>query len=46
MAAADLEAWLQTKESKAVGWPKDRDGQEAVGHHSGRRIIEIKQDQG
>ena len=43
MAPAELEKWLETEESKEVGWPKDRDtGQESVGHHSGRRIVEIK----
>jgi hypothetical protein len=43
MAPGTLEKWLETDESKEVGWPKDRDdGEESVGHHSGRRIIEIK----
>jgi len=42
MAPAEIDKWLGTAESKAVGWPKDRDGRESVGHHSGRRIIEIK----
>jgi hypothetical protein len=38
MTAAELERWLDTDESKAVGWG---DG-ESVGHASGRRIVEIK----
>ena len=42
MTPAELEKWLDTDDSKAVGWPKDRDGGESIGHHSGRRIIEIK----
>lgn len=40
MAPKELEDWLQTEESKSVG---DRDGGEATGHRSGRRIVEIKQ---
>jgi len=42
MAPGKIEKWLETDESKEVGWPKERDGAESVGHHSGRRIIEIK----
>lgn len=42
MAPAALEKWLGSDKSKKVGWPKDRDGDESVGHHSGRRIVEIK----
>jgi hypothetical protein len=42
MVPADLESWLQTAPSQAVGWPKDRaPGVESVGHASGRRILEI-----
>jgi hypothetical protein len=44
MPPSRLERWLGTEESKRVGW-KDDDGDgsaESVGHHSGRRIIEIK----
>ena len=44
MTPARLEKWLETDESKAVGW-KGKDGNsaaESVGHKSGRRIIEIK----
>ena len=40
MSAAELQQWLQTPESKAVGF-KDEDGAESVGHASGRRIIEL-----
>ena len=47
MTPAALEKWLQTDESKEVGYadggPKSAPGgKESVGHHSGRRIIEIK----
>lgn len=47
MTPAALERWLQTDESKSVGWADgthkhDASGPEAVGHHSGRRIVEIK----
>ncbi|CAA9489110.1 MAG: Probable DNA-binding protein [uncultured Solirubrobacteraceae bacterium] len=41
MTPSELERWLETDESKAVGW-KDSDGSESVGHASGRRIVEIK----
>jgi hypothetical protein len=37
MDAAELEAWLETEESLAVG--QKRDGGESVGHASGRRIV-------
>jgi len=42
MSAAELQDWLKTQESVAVGW-KGADGKarESVGHASGRRIIEI-----
>jgi hypothetical protein len=39
MTAKQLEAWLQTDESKAAG-QKDGGG-ESVGHESGRRIVAI-----
>ena len=44
MTPAALEAWLDTPESKEVGWKgEDGDGSgESVGHHSGRRIVAIK----
>lgn len=38
MAPKELEEWLETDESKEVGWGEG----ESVGHHSGRRIVEIK----
>lgn len=39
MTAKQIEGWLETDESKEVG--QKSDGGESVGHHSGRRIIEI-----
>ena len=41
MQPAELEKWLDTEESRSVGWTNDGET-ESVGHHSGRRIIEIK----
>nr|WP_295373713.1 DUF3140 domain-containing protein [uncultured Sphingosinicella sp.] len=41
MSPAELEKWLGTEDSKAVGWTHEGEG-EAVGHQSGRRIVEIK----
>ena len=44
MTPAALEKWLDTDDSKRVGW-KGEDGQgtgESVGHQSGRRIVAIK----
>ncbi|NJR77416.1 DUF3140 domain-containing protein [Sphingomonas corticis] len=44
MAPAELDKWLDTDDSKRVGW-KGEDGQgagESVGHKSGRRIVELK----
>ena len=41
MAPDELEDWLGTDESRSVG--QTREGEkEAVGHKSGRRIVEIK----
>ena len=43
MSAAELETWLTTEESQAVGW-KGEDGHgegESVGHRSGLRIVEL-----
>jgi hypothetical protein len=42
MDADELDRWLATAESKAVGW-KGADGKarESVGHASGRRIVAI-----
>lgn len=36
----ELEDFLETEESKSVGWSED--GGESVGHQSGRRIVKIK----
>jgi hypothetical protein len=40
MSADELEAWLETTESRAVGF-KAADGAESVGHAAGRRIVSI-----
>ena len=43
MTESELKAWLETEESRAVGW-KGEDGKgkgESVGHASGRRIVTI-----
>lgn len=39
MAPAELEEWLETEQSRAVG--QKRDGGESVGHASGRRIVAL-----
>ena len=41
MSPAELEKWLGTDASKAVGTTEDGAG-ESVGHASGRRIVEIR----
>lgn len=41
MSPKALEDWLATDESRAVGWTRAGED-EAVGHKSGRRIVEIK----
>ncbi len=41
MTPGEIEKWLETEESKAVGQKGDEGG-ESVGHKSGRTIIEIK----
>jgi len=41
MAPKELEAWLETEESRAVGQKSD-ENEESVGHRSGRRIVELK----
>ena len=44
MTPAVLDKWLETDDSKRVGW-KGEDGKgvgESVGHKSGKRIAEIK----
>ena len=40
MTASELEKWLGTEESKAVG-QKPSGGGESVGHDSGRRIVAL-----
>ena len=42
MTASELSDWLDTEESRKVGW-KGKDGKaaESVGHASGRRIVEL-----
>ncbi|RYY61918.1 MAG: DUF3140 domain-containing protein [Chitinophagaceae bacterium] len=39
MSPAEIEKWLDTEESKAVGW--DSGDGESVGHKSGEKIIKI-----
>ena len=39
MSPDEIEAWLETDESRRVGWKPD--GGESVGHASGRRIVTI-----
>jgi hypothetical protein len=42
MTAAEIETWLRTGSSQAVGWKgADGSGRESVGHASGRRIVQI-----
>lgn len=41
MTPSALDNWLHTAESRNNGW-KEKDGRETIGHHSGRRIVEIK----
>ena len=42
MTADEIESWLKTDQSRAVGWKgKDGDRPESVGHASGRRIVQI-----
>lgn len=40
MSAEEIAAWLETAESRSVGWKTDSGG-ESVGHASGRRIVQI-----
>jgi hypothetical protein len=40
MTAAELETWLDTEESRAVGQKSGGSG-ESTGHESGRRIVEL-----
>ncbi|NEQ28837.1 MAG: DUF3140 domain-containing protein, partial [Microcoleus sp. SIO2G3] len=39
MSRKQLEEWLETEESQSVGQKKD--GDEAIGHQSGRHIVEL-----
>lgn len=41
MTHKELEDWLQIEESRSVGWTREGES-EAVGHQSGRRIIQLK----
>lgn len=41
MTPAELEKWLDTDESKEVGWTHEGET-ESVGHQSGKRIVAIK----
>lgn len=42
MRPGELSAWLETDESKHVGWrKKGTAGGESVGHSSGRRIVDL-----
>jgi hypothetical protein len=40
MAATELEAWLETAESRRVGWIRPCES-ESVGHAAGRQIVRI-----
>lgn len=40
MSPKALEAWLDTDESRRVGWTHEGES-ESVGHQSGRRIVEL-----
>ncbi|KQT53127.1 DNA-binding protein [Aureimonas sp. Leaf454] len=42
MTPSKLESWLETEESGEVGFKSGGEASESVGHHSGRRIVEIK----
>jgi hypothetical protein len=42
MSASELRDWLETDESRKVGWKgKDGTASESVGHASGRRIVAL-----
>lgn len=41
MAPKELARWLESEESQSVGWTRKGEG-EAVGHKSGRRIVQLK----
>ena len=40
MAPAELEEWLETEESRKVGW-RAEGRSESIGHASGRRIVAL-----
>lgn len=40
MTAAELTRWLETDDSRSVGWHHDGEA-EAVGHQIGRRIVDL-----
>jgi len=40
MAPTELEAWLESEESRKVGWKADGRS-ESIGHASGRRIVTL-----
>lgn len=40
MSPGELENWLETDESKKVGY-KENEGDESIGHQSGGKIVEI-----
>ncbi len=47
LSQRELKAWLETDESRSVGWAAGRakrgpEGPESVGHRSGGRILEIR----
>jgi hypothetical protein len=42
LSPKELEDWLETEASRSVGWTRSGED-EAIGHQSGRRIIELKQ---
>ena len=41
MSPGELERWLESEESRSVGWIHEGES-EAVGHQEGRRIVQIK----
>ncbi|KAG0656684.1 hypothetical protein C6P46_006986 [Rhodotorula mucilaginosa] len=46
MSADELREWLDGEDSQSAGWSKDnsgkvKEGEESVGHESGRKIIDI-----
>ncbi len=45
MSARELADWLETRDSKSVGWHHDGEA-ESIGHQSGRHIIEILSSRG